>query len=71
MFAVLHGEYEQVRRMTLECCRVLKAGGVYAVISFGVPKMRLPRLEAEGLDWTVAVHKLAKPGMQVCTVGVW
>jgi hypothetical protein len=54
----------RVSAMVREVYRVLRGGGVYVVISFGVPKLRLRHLKGEGLDWTVEVDRLAKPGME-------
>ena len=55
---------ERVTRMLSEIHRVLKRGGTYVCVSFGAPKVRLPKLEEEGLTWQTAVERLAKPGME-------
>ena len=43
----------QVSRMVKEMHRVLKPGGVYVVISHGVPTSRLGYLSGSWLEWSV------------------
>ena len=52
-------QYQKCSMMLAEMQRVLKPGGVYVVVSFGAPSMRLPYLE--GLDWEVECKELSKP----------
>lgn len=54
--ALLCGDnsYINVARMTKEVQRVLKVGGVYMAISYGVPDNRLDHFEWKHLHWTVS-----------------
>ncbi len=41
--------------------RVLKPGGVYFIVSYGIPENRLSYLENEAYGWSVRVHTVPKP----------
>lgn len=49
-------------RMLEEVCRVLKPGGVYLLVTYGDPGVRMPHLKALDSKWTVTLHLLPKPG---------
>ncbi|KAH7815386.1 putative Endothelin-converting enzyme 2 B (Ece2B) [Monocercomonoides exilis] len=59
--AILCGtdSYAQLSSMLKEVSRVLKKGGVYVVITYGVPATRLPHFEKEEYGWKV--DKLTTP----------
>merc|ERR1712034_109438 len=63
MDSVLCGEgsTSNVSKMLSECVRVLKPGGVFFMISYGVPDNRLGYLESEEYPWKVSVSTVAKP----------
>ena len=49
-------------RYMAEVSRVLKAGGVFIVVSYGSPENRLSYLEGD-FGWSVSVHTLPKPAI--------
>ena len=51
--------FEQALLMLAESYRVLKSGGMYVAISYGIPSSRVALLE-EGLSWKVDVIKIPK-----------
>eukprot|EP01018_Ginkgo_biloba_P009471 Gb_36281 [translate_table: standard] len=48
-------------KMLEEVRRVLKPGGVYILITYGGPHVRMPHLRASE-SWTITLHVVAKPG---------
>jgi ubiquinone/menaquinone biosynthesis C-methylase UbiE len=61
--ATLCGEknIKNLQDMTKEMYRVLKPGGVYIAVSYGLPTTRMNYLTAKGLGWAVEFKKIAKP----------
>ena len=55
--------FEQALLMLAESYRVLKSGGMYVAISYGIPSSRVALLE-EGLSWKVEVIKIPKPAVE-------
>jgi SAM-dependent methyltransferase len=46
-----------------EVRRVLRPGGVYMLITYGDPRVRLSHLKgAEKVDWTIVLHVIPRPG---------
>ena len=52
-----------VAKMCQEMSRVMKPGGVYFIVSYGVPENRLNHLENEDYGWTVHTHTIPKPAV--------
>ena len=63
--ALLCGDesFDKAMMMLAEAHRVLKPGGKYVAISYGVPSSRVSLLE-EGLSWKVEVVKIPKPPVE-------
>lgn len=64
--AILCGEGSTtaIAKMCSEVSRVLKPGGVFLIVSYGVPENRLNYLEKDNLyNWTVSVHSVPKPSI--------
>jgi ubiquinone/menaquinone biosynthesis C-methylase UbiE len=55
--------FEQALLVLAESYRVLKSGGMYVAISYGIPSSRVALLE-EGLSWKVEVIKIPKPAVE-------
>lgn len=53
--------HPNVGKMLEEVRRVLKPGGVYILITYGGPHVRMPHLKAPE-SWTITLHVVAKPG---------
>uniref|UniRef100_A0A7S2GCN9 Methyltransferase type 11 domain-containing protein n=1 Tax=Florenciella parvula TaxID=236787 RepID=A0A7S2GCN9_9STRA len=70
MDAILCGEGStaNVAKMCQEVSRVLKAHGVFFIVSYGVPDNRLQYLENEDYSWTVSVHTVPKPTVSATAV---
>merc|ERR1711988_1355182 len=47
---------------------VLKAHGVFFIVSYGVPDNRLQYLENEDYSWSVSVHTVPKPTVSATAV---
>lgn len=64
MDAVLCGENStaNVAKMLSNVSRALKTGGVYFVVSHGIPENRLTYLENEAYSWRVTVHTVGACG---------
>jgi SAM-dependent methyltransferase len=62
--ALLCGEdaYLNVARMTKEVQRVLKTGGVYLAISYGIPETRLDHFGWKHLFWDVSYQVIGEGG---------
>lgn len=52
---------QNVGKMLEEVRRVLKPRGVYILITYGGPRVRMPHLKAPE-SWTITLHVVAKPG---------
>eukprot|EP00920_Eleutheroschizon_duboscqi_P042273 GHVT01101097.1.p1 GENE.GHVT01101097.1~~GHVT01101097.1.p1 ORF type:complete len:244 (-),score=36.33 GHVT01101097.1:420-1151(-) len=63
MDSILCGEdsVENVKAMLGEVHRILKAGGLYIIISYGSPSSRLNYLQDSSYHWTVTVKTVQKP----------
>ena len=63
--ALLCGDesFDKAMMMLAESNRVLKPGGKYVAISYGVPSSRVYLLE-EGLSWKVEIIKIPKPPVE-------
>ncbi|XP_024403390.1 uncharacterized protein [Physcomitrium patens] len=48
--------------MIKEVRRVLKPGGVYMLITYGDPRVRIPHLKSEEAPWEIKLHVLPRPG---------
>jgi len=44
--------------------RVLKPGGAYLVVSYGMPPTRMGYLGTKGLSWQVEYKKMLKPQIE-------
>lgn len=55
---------QNVAAMLSEMHRVLKPGGVYVCVSYGVPKTRMGYLQAPGLGWNVETVRMPKPQIE-------
>jgi ubiquinone/menaquinone biosynthesis C-methylase UbiE len=66
--AQLCGEdnFNNVSMMINEMYRVLKPGGVYVCVSYGVPATRMGYLKTPNLDWTVTNSKLGTSFVRHC-----
>ncbi|XP_024545098.1 uncharacterized protein LOC9645030 [Selaginella moellendorffii] len=51
-----------VRFMLEETRRVLKPGGVFILITYGEPLLRMHHLKHPAFDWKVVLHLTPKPG---------
>ena len=49
-----------VNDMVVEINRVLSPGGVYIVISHGVPSTRLAYLQTKGMPWDIEVKEIGQ-----------
>uniref|UniRef100_A0A0D6R812 Methyltransferase type 11 domain-containing protein n=1 Tax=Araucaria cunninghamii TaxID=56994 RepID=A0A0D6R812_ARACU len=52
-----HNAQQSARKMLDEVRRVLKPGGVYMLVTYGGPHVRMPHLKAQEL-WTITLHVL-------------
>ena len=53
-----------VTAITKEMFRVLKPGGIYLVVSHGLPPTRLGYLNPTGINWSVEYRKVPKPAVE-------
>ncbi|CDJ56055.1 hypothetical protein, conserved [Eimeria maxima] len=62
---ILCGEksFENAHKALTHISQVLKPGGVYMMISYGLPVFRLNHLQKKELGWTVDVQTLEKPSL--------
>eukprot|EP00823_Brevimastigomonas_motovehiculus_P001217 TRINITY_DN11737_c0_g1_i1.p1 TRINITY_DN11737_c0_g1~~TRINITY_DN11737_c0_g1_i1.p1 ORF type:complete len:249 (+),score=66.14 TRINITY_DN11737_c0_g1_i1:158-904(+) len=60
--AILCGNESAKNSTTMlhECCRVLKRGGVFGIITYGQPATRLPYLEKTKFNWKVFTQRIDK-----------
>ncbi|BBN08017.1 hypothetical protein MPTK1_4g08130 [Marchantia polymorpha subsp. ruderalis] len=49
-------------RMLEEVRRVLKPGGVYMLITYGDPRVRMSHLKGPEMNWSIALHVIPRPG---------
>lgn len=70
MDSILCGEGStgNVAKMCAEAQRVLKPGGVFFIVSYGIPENRLGYLESEDYTWKVQVQTVAKPTVSASAV---
>lgn len=57
------GSTHNAQKTLSEISRVLKPGGVYIVISHGMPSYRLTYLQRQEFEWTVKIQQVQKPMM--------
>lgn len=50
--------------MLEEVSRVLKPGGVYMLITYGDPRLRVPHLNLPHYNWTVTLYIIPRPGFE-------
>jgi len=64
--AQLCGEnnFQNISEMVNEIYRVLKPGGVYVVVSYGVPATRMGYLKTPNLNWDVSYKSIPKPEVE-------
>ncbi|EFJ15316.1 hypothetical protein SELMODRAFT_423039 [Selaginella moellendorffii] len=55
---------EGVLQMRRETYRILKPQGVFMLITYGHPEIRMPALLEPGLKWSILVYALAKPATE-------
>ncbi|TFJ86816.1 hypothetical protein NSK_001904 [Nannochloropsis salina CCMP1776] len=55
-----NGSLNNGAMMCMEVSRVLKADGIFIVISYGIPENRLQYLQEEAYSWRVSVHTVPK-----------
>ncbi|GLJ40376.1 hypothetical protein SUGI_0830870 [Cryptomeria japonica] len=51
-------------RMLEEVSRVLKPGGVYMLITYGDPRVRMPHLNVPCYNWTITLYVIPRPGFE-------
>ncbi|KAA8515621.1 hypothetical protein F0562_018768 [Nyssa sinensis] len=51
-------------RMLGEMSRLLKSGGVYMLITYGDPKVRIPHLSRPVYNWKIELYIIPRPGFQ-------
>lgn len=51
-------------QMLGEVSRLLKPGGVYFLITYGDPKVRIPHLKRSVYSWKVEIYIIPRPGFQ-------
>lgn len=54
--------YTHVATMTKEISRILKTGGIYFIISYGIPENRMFHLERDHLGFKIDIYKIKKSG---------
>ncbi|KAK1315662.1 hypothetical protein QJS10_CPA05g00864 [Acorus calamus] len=50
--------------MIEEVSRLLKPGGIYMLITYGDPIVRIPHLHQEGCSWKIKLYIIPRPGFQ-------
>ncbi|EFJ10137.1 hypothetical protein SELMODRAFT_427489 [Selaginella moellendorffii] len=55
---------EGVLEMLRETYRILRPQGVFMLITYGHPEIRMPALLEPGLKWSILLYALAKPGTE-------
>eukprot|EP00897_Mesotaenium_endlicherianum_P010984 jgi/Mesen1/9914/ME000070S09198 len=56
-------EKMRIKDAKLEALKVLRRGGVFIMITYGDPRVRMPHLEQEEYSWTVKLHAIPRPGV--------
>ncbi|CAD5179181.1 unnamed protein product [Musa acuminata subsp. malaccensis] len=51
-------------RMLEEVNRLLRPGGIYMLITYGDPSVRIPRLNQPGCSWNIILYIIPRPGFQ-------
>ncbi|KAL5198580.1 hypothetical protein ABZP36_002092 [Zizania latifolia] len=51
-------------QMVLEVERLLKPGGVFMLITYGDPSVRVPHLNQPGCNWKIVLYILPRPGFK-------
>ncbi|KAI5681546.1 hypothetical protein M9H77_02774 [Catharanthus roseus] len=51
-------------QMLGEVCRLLKPGGVYMLITYGDPTVRIPHLSRPVYNWKIELYIISRPGFQ-------
>ncbi|GMH30631.1 hypothetical protein Nepgr_032474 [Nepenthes gracilis] len=51
-------------RMLAEVCRLLKPGGIYMLITYGDPNVRMPHLRRSVYNWKIVLYIIPRPGFQ-------
>ncbi|CAL9764046.1 unnamed protein product [Musa acuminata subsp. burmannicoides] len=51
-------------RMLEEVNRLLRPGGIYMLITYGDPSVRIPRLNQPGCNWNIILYIIPRPGFQ-------
>lgn len=53
-------------QMLEEVNRLLKPGGIYMLITYGDPSVRVPHLSQAGSSWKITLYIIPRPGYQSC-----
>uniref|UniRef100_A0A0E0ANQ0 Methyltransferase type 11 domain-containing protein n=1 Tax=Oryza glumipatula TaxID=40148 RepID=A0A0E0ANQ0_9ORYZ len=51
-------------QMVLEVERLLKPGGIFMLITYGDPSVRVPHLNQSGCNWKIVLYILPRPGFK-------
>ncbi|XP_058077407.1 uncharacterized protein LOC131225832 isoform X1 [Magnolia sinica] len=51
-------------QMLAEVSRLLKPGGIYMLITYGDPTVRIPHLNRSGYNWKIILYIIPRPGFQ-------
>ncbi|KAG5222700.1 methyltransferase protein [Salix suchowensis] len=51
-------------RMLGEVSRLLKPGGIYMLITYGDPKVRMPHLSRSSYSWKIVLYAIPRPGFK-------
>ncbi|CAM8970710.1 unnamed protein product [Rhodiola kirilowii] len=51
-------------QMLGEVCRLLKPGGIYMLITYGDPTVRMPHLMRPAYNWTITLYIIPRPGVE-------
>ncbi|KAG5238425.1 EEF1A lysine methyltransferase [Salix suchowensis] len=51
-------------RMLREVSRILKPGGIYMLITYGDPKVRMPHLTQSIYNWKIVLYIIPRPGFE-------
>ncbi|KAJ6755152.1 S-ADENOSYL-L-METHIONINE-DEPENDENT METHYLTRANSFERASES SUPERFAMILY PROTEIN [Salix purpurea] len=51
-------------RMLGEVSRLLKPGGIYMLITYGDPKVRMPHLSRSNYSWKIVLYAIPRPGFK-------
>ncbi|KAH7667113.1 Endothelin-converting enzyme 1 protein [Dioscorea alata] len=56
-------------RMVEEVSRLLKPGGIFMLITYGDPSVRIPHINQPGCSWKIILYIIPRPGYQSCVDG--